>query len=416
MDRTPVIVAIGRSAVCRSRKGSFATTHPIEICNQVLRGVLDQVPQLDHNDIDDLVLGCAAHTNQCSQNMARLVVQRAELPDTVCGQTINRFCSSGLQAIATSMNEIIAGQADVVIAGGVESMSYCYGAYPDEYRDEWLNNHDVDVKGEGSAYMGMGITAENVAKKYGINREDMEKLALRSHTRAAIARKDGKLAPSIIPVKVVNPAGEEEIVKDDQGILAELDGTMKTSLEKMSGMKTCFIDEEDGGLVTAATSSQTSDAAAFAIVMTMDKANELGIKPIAKMLGYAVEGVDPKYMGLGPIEAVPVALKRAGMTMDQIDEVELNEAFASQAIACMQDLGLEAGLDDDLDPAKDKDKDIVVNPYGNAMALGHPMGATGIFLTCKMLDWLRENDKKYGIVTMCIGGGMGAAGVFERLI
>ncbi len=410
MDRTPVIVAIGRSAVCRSKKGSFATTHPIEICNQVLRGVLDQVPQLDKGEIDDLVLGCAAHVNQCSQNMAKLVVARAELPETVCAQTINRFCSSGLQAMSTAMNEILANQADVVIAGGVESMTYCYGAYPREYMDDFLVDYD-----EGSAYMGMGLTAENVAKRYGITREEMEKLALRSHTRAAIARRDGKLAPSIIPVKVVNPAGEEEIVKDDQGILAELDGTMKTSLEKMAGMKTCFVEEEAGGLVTAATSSQTSDAAAFCVIMTMDKAKELGIKPIAKMLGYAVKGVDPKYMGLGPIKAVPAALERAGMTLDQIDEIELNEAFASQAIACMRDLGLEPGLDDDLDPAKDKDKDIVVNPYGNAMALGHPMGATGIFLTCKMLDWLRENNKTYGIVTMCIGGGMGAAGVFERL-
>ena len=206
----------------------------------------------------------------------------------------------------------------------------------------------------------------------------MEEMALRSHTLAAKARDEGKLAPSIIPVKVTNPAGEEVVVDTDGGIL-------NTSLEKMAGMKTCFVPEEEGGLVTAATSSQTSDAAAFAVIMTMDKANELGIKPLAKMLGFAVAGVDAKYMGLGPIEAVPKALKRAGMTLDQIEEIELNEAFASQAIACIRDLGLNMDI---------------TNPYGNAMALGHPMGATGIFLTCKMLDYLRDNDKKYGLVTM----------------
>ena len=399
MDRSPVIVAIGRSAVCRSKKGSFANTHPIEVCNQVLRGVLAKVPALKGEDIDDLVLGCAAHVNQCSQNMAKLVAARAELPDNVCGQTINRFCSSGLQAIATSVNEINAGQADCVIAGGVESMTYCYGPYPREYMDDFLaDEHDVD-HGVGSAYMGMGITAENVAKKYGITREEMEKMALRSHTLAAKARDEGKLAPSIIPVKVINPAGEEEVVDTDQGIL-------NTTLEKMAGMKTCFIPEDEGGLVTAATSSQTSDAAAFAIIMTKEKADKLGLKPILALKGFAVKGVDPKMMGLGPIKAVPAALEAAGMTIDQIDEIELNEAFASQAIACIRDLKLEDRLDGD-NPS--------LNPYGNAMALGHPMGATGIFLTCKMYDWLKDNNKKYGMVTMCIGGGMGAAGIYERL-
>lgn len=388
MDRTPVIVAIGRSAVCRAKKGSFATTHPIEICNQVLRGVLDRVPELDKNDIEDLVLGCAAHVNQCSQNMAKLVAQRAELPETVCAQTINRFCSSGLQAMATAMNEILAGQGDVVIAGGVESMTMCYGPYPREYMDDWLVEHD-----DNSAYMGMGLTAENVAKKYGITRKEMEEMALRSHTLAGKARDEGKFAPSIIPVKVVNPKGEEEIVDTDQGIL-------NTTLEKMAGMKTCFVPEEEGGLVTAATSSQTSDAAAFCVIMTMDKAKELGIKPLAKMLGFAVAGVDPKYMGLGPIAAVPKAMKRAGMTVQDMDVIELNEAFASQAIACIRDLHFNMDI---------------TNPYGSAMALGHPMGATGIFLTCKALDYLRDNNKKYGLVTMCIGGGMGGAGVFERL-
>ena len=388
MDRTPVIVAIGRSAVQRSKKGPFAATHPIEICDQVLRGVLAQVPQLDLNDIEDLVLGCASHVNECSMNMAKLVAQRVELPESVCAQTINRFCSSGLQAMSTAMNEIIAGQGDVMIAGGVESMSKCYGPYPREQQDDFLAEYD-----EGSAYMAMGITAERVAKKYGITRVEMEELALRSHTLAAKARDEGKLAPSIIPVKTIAPNGEEVTVTVDGGIL-------NTTMEKMAGMKTCFIPEDQGGLVTAATSSQTSDAAAFCVIMTMDKANELGIKPLAKMLGYGVAGVDPKLMGLGPIAAVPKALKRAGMTLDQMEEIELNEAFASQAIACIRDLGLNMDI---------------TNPYGGAMALGHPMGATGIFLTCKMLDYLRDNDKTYGMVTMCIGGGMGAAGIFERL-
>ena len=388
MDRTPVIVAIGRSAVQRSKKGPFAATHPIEICDQVLRGVLAQVPQLDPNDIEDLVLGCASHINECSMNMAKLVAQRVQLPESVCAMTLNRFCSSGLQAMNTAMNEILAGQGDVVIAGGVESMSKCYGPYPREQMDDFLAEYD-----EGSAYMAMGITAERVAKKYGITRVEMEELALRSHTLAAKARDEGKLAPSIIPVTTIAPNGEEVTVTVDGGIL-------NTNMEKMAGMKTCFIPEDEGGLVTAATSSQTSDAAAFCVIMTMDKANELGIKPLAKMLSFAVAGVDPKLMGLGPIKAVPKALQRAGMTLDQMEEIELNEAFASQAIACIRDLGLNMDI---------------TNPYGGAMALGHPMGATGIFLTCKMLDYLRDNDKTYGMVTMCIGGGMGAAAVFERL-
>ena len=385
MDRTPVIVAIGRSAVQRSKKGPFAATHPIEICDQVLRGVLAQVPQLDPNDIEDLVLGCASHINECSMNMAKLVAQRVQLPESVCAMTLNRFCSSGLQAMNTAMNEILAGQGDVVIAGGVESMSKCYGPYPREQMDDFLAEYD-----EGSAYMAMGITAERVAKKYGITRVEMEELALRSHTLAAKARDEGKLAPSIIPVTTIAPNGEEVTVTVDGGIL-------NTNMEKMAGMKTCFIPEDEGGLVTAATSSQTSDAAAFCVIMTMDKANELGIKPLAKMLSFAVAGVDPKLMGLGPIKAVPKALQRAGMTLDQMEEIELNEAFASQAIACIRDLGLNMDI---------------TNPYGGAMALGHPMGATGIFLTCKMLDYLRDNDKTYGMVTMCIGGGMGAAAVF----
>ena len=392
MDRTPVIVSIGRSAVLRAKKQAFCKTHPVELCNQVVRGVLAKIPQLDPNDIEDLILGCSMQYDQCSQNMARLVVQRAELPNTVCGQTVNRFCASSLQTMATAMNAIEAGQGDVYIAGGVENMSMTYRPYPREYQDDWLAERDDEIGG----YMPMGITGENVAKKYDITRLDMEKLALRSHTLAAKARDEGKLAPSIIPLTVkdpFDPEGKEIVVDTDGGIL-------NTSIEKMEKMKTCFIPEEEGGRLTAALCSQVSDAASFAVIMTMDKANELGIKPIAKMLGFATAGVDGRYMGLGPIKAVPKALKRAGMTLDQMEEIELNEAFASQAIACIRELGLNMDI---------------TNPYGGAMALGHPNGATGIFLTCKCLDYLRDNNKKYGLVTMCIGGGMGGAAVFERL-
>ncbi|MCI6017808.1 MAG: thiolase family protein [Clostridiales bacterium] len=384
MNREVVIAAYGRSAVCRSRKGSFAATHPIEYSAQVLKGVLDKIPQLDRADIEDVIMGCAVQHYKTSMNIAKSVVARAELPECVAGHTINRFCSSGLQAIATAANAIAAGQGDVIVAGGVEDMTGTFEPYPAEHQDPWLNEHAP------GAYMAMGITAENIVKKYGLTREEMDQMAVESHQKAAKAQKEGKLAPSIIPVSVTDLEGNAKVVTEDEGIRPN------TTMETLATLKPCFIPEV--GTVTAATSSQTSDAAAFVVLMEAEKAKSLGIRPIAKLVSFAVAGCDATMMGLGPIYAVPKAMKRAGLTMEDMDVVELNEAFAAQAIPCIRELKMN--------PEK-------VNPYGGAMALGHPMGATGAFLTCKALDYLQDTNGKYGLVTMCIGGGMGAAGIFE---
>ncbi len=383
MSREVVVVAYGRSAVCRARKGSFAGTHPIEYSAQVLKGVLDKIPQLDRADIEDVIMGCAVQHYKTSMNIAKSVVARAELPECVSGHTINRFCSSGLQAIATAANAIAMGQGDVIVAGGVEDMSGTFEPYPEEYQDTWLNDHAP------GAYMAMGITAENIVKNRGLTREEMDQMAVESHRKAAKAQKDGKLAPSIIPVTVIDAEGNEKVVTEDEGIRPN------TSMESLAALRPCFLEN---GTVTAATSSQTSDAAAFVVLMEAEKAKSLGIKAIAKLKSFAVAGCDSTMMGLGPIYAVPKAMKRAGLTIDDMDVIELNEAFAAQAIPCIRELKM--------DPEK-------VNPYGGAMALGHPMGATGAFLTCKALDYLQDNNGKYGLVTMCIGGGMGAAGIFE---
>ncbi len=387
MNHEPVIVAYGRSPCCRSRKGGLATTNPIDYAAQTLNGVIARVPQLKPEMIDDVITGCAMAINELNMNASRLIVNRAGLPESICGQTINRFCSSGLQAIATASNAILAGQMRCVVAGGVECMTKCFSPFPDEYKNQWILENYI------GGYMSMGETAERVADAYDISRADMEQMALESHTKAAVARRDGKLAPSIVPI--LNSDGVT--VTEDDGILADAEGNLKTSLEKMAGMKPCFRDD---GKVTAATSSQTTDAAAYVIVMDAALAEELGIKPIAKLVGFSVAGCDATMMGIGPIYAIPKVMEQTGLTVEQMDVIELNEAFASQALACIRTLGLPY------------DK---VNPYGGAMALGHPMGATGAFLTGKALDYLKDNNGKYALVSMCIGGGMGAAGVFELL-
>lgn len=387
MNKEPVIVAYGRSPCCRARKGGLAGMNPVDYAAQTLKGVIAKVPQLKPEMIDDVITGCAMAINELNMNTSRLIVNRAGLPDSVCGQTINRFCSSGLQAIATASNAILAGQMKCVVAGGVECMTRCFAPYPEEYMNKWiLENYE-------GGYMTMGETAERVAEKYNISREDMEKMALESHTKAAAARKAGKLAPSIVPV--VNEKGET--ITEDDGILADAEGNLKTSMEKMAGMKPCF---RENGRVTAATSSQTTDAAAYVIVMEAEMAKELGITPIARLKGFAVAGCDATLMGIGPIYAVPKVMEQTGLTLDDMDVIEINEAFASQSLACIRTLGMDYKK---------------VNPYGGAMALGHPMGATGAFLTGKALDYLSDNNGKYGLVTMCIGGGMGAAGIIEKL-
>ena len=325
MSTQAVIAAYGRSAVCRAKKGALARSHPIDWSAQVLRGVLNRIPQLSPEEVADVVVGCAMPVRGLNLNAARLITLRAGLPDSVCAQTINRFCASGLQSIATCANAISAGQEEVMIAGGVEDMSHTFKTADPADQNPWLAAHN-----EG-AYMSMGLTAENVAKKYGITRLEMEELALRSHQKAAAAQDAGFLNRSVISVTVPGEEGGEVCVSMDEGI------RRNTTLERLAALEPCFRAD---GVVTAATSSQTSDGAAFAVLMSQEKASASGIQPVARMCSFATAGCDPRYMGLGPIYAVPKALKRAGLSLEALDVIELNEAFAAQALACIRDLGL----------------------------------------------------------------------------
>ena len=383
MLREAVIVAYGRTPTSRARKGGLANMHPVDYAAQALNGVLSKVPNLKPEMIDDVIVGCAMPTNQLNLNTARLIVNRAGLPESVTAQTINRFCSSSLQAISTAANAILAGAQDVVVAGGVESMTHCFAPYPEEFMNKWLMENYI------GAYMTMGETAERVAEKYDITREMMEQMAVESHKKADAAQKAGKLAPSIIPIEATDPEGNTFTFSQDDGIRPD------TNLEGLKGLKTVF---RENGRVTAATSSQTTDAAAFVVLMSSEKAKELGIKPLAKFVRFEVSGCDATLMGMGPVYAIEKVFEKTGLKLKDMDVIELNEAFAAQALACINELKL--------DPEK-------VNPYGGAMSLGHPMGATGAFLTGKALDYLRDNGGKYALISMCIGGGMGAACILE---
>ena len=384
-NQKAVVVAYGRSAVAKSgKKGALRQMHPVTIGGLTLKGMLEKLPQLPASEIEDVIVGCAIPERKQGYNMARLVAARAGLPDTVCGMTVNRFCSSGLQTIALAAAQIECGMADVLVAGGVESMTSC------PVNVDISDTFDPDlVASRKEEYMPMGLTAENVAARFGVTRREMEEMAVESHRRAAAAQDAGKFRDEIIPLPGVDIEGAPICFDQDQGIRRD------TNLETLAGMKPCF---KENGLVTAATSSQTSDAAAFVVLMSQNKAKELGIRPIATLEQFAVAGCAPDYMGLGPIYAVPKVLKRAGLTVADLDVVELNEAFAAQAIPCMKELGLDPEW---------------TNPNGGAMALGHPQGATGAFLTCKLLSELRRRNGTYGMVTMCIGGGMGAAGIYK---
>lgn len=379
-----VVVAYGRTAYAKARKGSFANFHPIEYGAQALNGVIARVPGLRPEEIDDVIVGCAMPYGVQGANMARLIVQRAGLPDTVTAQTVNRYCSSGLQTIATAANAIRCGEEDIIIAGGVESMSQVPMLIGIEDADPWLMEHRPEV------YLPMGMTAELVAERWNVSRADMDAMAAESHRRAIHAWEEGWFDDQIIPVTVPGPDGDIVVTKDE-GMRADC------TAESLGALKPCFKED---GVVTAATSSQMTDGAGFVVLMSAETAAKKGLKPIARLLGYSTGGVPAEVMGVGPMMAVPKVLKKTGLTMDDIDVVELNEAFASQALACIRELGM--------DPAK-------VNPWGGAMALGHPLGATGGMLTCKVLSYLKRTGGRCGMVTMCIGGGMGAAGVFELL-
>jgi len=380
--RDAVVVAYGRTPLTRAYKGAFAKTHPVEYSAQALLGVLRRVPGLDYSLIEDVIVGCAVPERYTGFNVGRLIAQRAGLPETVPGQTVNRFCSSGLQAIATAANAIMAGQMEVVVAGGVELMSEIIMVHPEEYQDVFLREQ---IPG---TYLSMGITAENVAARYGITRAEMEVMAAKSHRKAADAQTKGKFREEIIPITVETENGPATI-SADEGVRPG------TTAEGLAALKPCFKED---GIVTAATSSQMTDGASFVLLMSREKAEALGYAPIAQFLAYAVGGVAAEIMGIGPVVAVPKVMEKTGMTVNDMDIIEINEAFASQALACIRELNLPV------------DK---VNPNGGAMALGHPLGATGAVLTCKAISELKRIGGKYALITMCIGGGMGAAGIFK---
>ncbi|MED4584051.1 acetyl-CoA C-acetyltransferase [Brevibacillus choshinensis] len=391
--REAVIVAGARTAVGRAKRGSLKDVHPVDMGGAVVSDLLRRVPQLNPADIEDVIMGTATPEAEQGMNMARLVGLRAGLPTSVAGVTINRFCSSGLQSIAYAAQQIITGSADVIVAGGVESMSLL----PMTGHKVALNPTLVETKPE--AYMGMGHTAEEVAKRYNVSREDQDAFSLQSHQRATAAIASGKLQDEIVPITVKQHSFDEngklqikeKVFQVDEGPRPD------TTLEALAKLKPVFHVQ---GSVTAGNSSQTSDGAAAVLVMSAEKAAELGVEPIAKFLSFTVGGVDPDVMGIGPIVAIPKALKQAGLSIEDIDLFELNEAFASQAVAVIRELGL--------DPEK-------VNVNGGAIALGHPMGCTGAKLTISIMNELKRRGGKYGVVTMCVGGGMGAAGVFEML-
>ncbi len=380
--RDAVVVAYGRSPLTKAYKGSFAKTHPIEYGAQTLKGVIEKLTAFDPAVIDDVIVGCATPERYTGYNIGRLIAQRAGLPDSVPGQTVNRFCSSGLQTVAAAANAIMANQMDVVIAGGIEMMTDMNMLHPEEYQDALLSEQ---IPG---TYISMGLTAENVAERCGITRYEMEAIAVESHRKAAAAQAAGKFIDEIIPITIETDNGSI-VISQDEGIRPN------TNMLDLAELKTPF--KEDGA-VTAATSSQMTDGTGFIILMAREKAEELGYIPVAKFVSFAVGGVAADIMGLGPVVAVPKVMKRTGLTVDDMDVIEINEAFASQTIACIRELKLPLGK---------------INPNGGAMALGHPLGATGAVLTCKALSELKRTNGRYALITMCIGGGMGAAGIFE---
>ncbi len=391
--REAVIVAMGRSPIGKAPRGSLSKMRPESVGAQVLKGVISKVPSFDLKEIDDFIVGCAFPEGEQGVNIARIIGLKAGLPDEVPAQTVNRFCSSGLQTIATAANSIIAGQADCIMAGGIEMMS----AVPIGGNMYHPDPELIDVN--PSAYISMGLTAENVSKVYDISRAEQDLFAVESHKRALDAIEAHKFESEIIPIDAERMGKNENGKPLIESFKFTMDEGVRTGVtaESLSKLKTIFKKD---GTVTAGNASQMSDGAAFVLLMSKEKASALGLKPIAKFVSFAVAGVDPKLMGIGPIKAIPKALKIADMKLEAIELIELNEAFASQSLACIHTLGLNKEI---------------VNVNGGAIALGHPLGCTGAYLTIKLLSEMEKRNQRYGLVSMCIGGGMGAAAVFERL-
>jgi acetyl-CoA acyltransferase len=391
-SKDAVIVSAVRTPVGKAKKGGLATVRPDEMSATVIQALLQRTPNLDPAEIEDVVFGCAFPEGEQGMNIARMIALRAGLPDTVPAETINRYCSSGVQSIAHVAYMIKAGDIEVGIGGGVESMSMVpmmgYKFSPNPHFAMELPHY----------YTNMGLTAENVAVKYGISREAQDEFALKSNQKAAKAVESGLFDPELVPIDVeikeyVDGRVEKKsfTVKRDEGPRAD------TSMEALAKLKPAF---KEGGMVTAGNASQMSDGAAAVMVMSEEKAAQLGLKPLARFVSFAVGGVPPELMGIGPVAAIPKALKLAGLTLNDIDLIELNEAFAAQSLAVIRQL--------ELDESK-------VNVNGGAIALGHPLGCTGAKLTTQLIYEMGRRKSKYGMVTMCIGGGMGAAAIFENL-
>ena len=413
--REVVIASSVRTPVGRAFKGTLRATRPDELAAVAIKGALERVPQLDSKEIEDVILGCAMPEAEQGMNVARIASLRAGLPVEVSAMTINRFCSSGLQAIAMAAERIMSGGAEVIVAGGTESMSMIPMGGHKISPNPWLVDHYPD------AYLSMGLTAERLAKRCGITREESDEFSLRSHQKALAAIQAGKFDDETVPVPVSFTTGsngrtshvgagnspaqdgrgrpsprnqlkrQNIIFKVDEGPRAD------TSIEALGSLKPAFHAK---GIVTAGSSSQMSDGAAAAVVMSADRAKALGIEPLVRYVAFATAGYKPEEMGLGPVFAIPKALQMAGLKLSDIDVIELNEAFAAQSLAVIKEAGLDAER---------------VNPNGGAIALGHPLGCTGAKLTATIIRELKRRNGRYGLVTMCVGGGMGAAGIFENL-
>ena len=391
--REAVVVSAVRTAVGKAPKGTLRSTRPDDLGAVAVRGALDRVPELDAKEVEDVIIGCAMPEGEQGMNMARIVALRAQLPIESAAMTINRYCASGLQSIALAAERIRGGSAEVIVAGGAESMSFVPFGGNKVAVNPWL------VDNYPNSYLSMGLTAERVATHYGITREESDAFALASHQKALKALSEGKFEDEIVSVPVTTttmngggkPSSKTSDFKVDEGPRAD------TSAEALAKLRPAFNAK---GVVTAGNSSQTSDGAAAAVVMSAERAKALGIQPLLRFVSYAYSGCLPEEMGIGPVYAIPKALKLAGLTLDDIDVIELNEAFAAQSLAVIKTLGL--------DMAK-------VNVNGGAIALGHPLGCTGAKLTATLVRELKRSKGRYGLVTMCVGGGMGAAGIFENL-
>jgi acetyl-CoA acyltransferase len=383
-----VIVSAVRTAVGKAPKGTLRATRPDDLGAAAIQGALGRVPELDPREIEDVIIGCAMPEGEQGMNVARICSLRAGLPVESAAMTVNRYCASGLQSIALASERIRGGGADVIVAGGTESMSFV------PMGGNKVSINPTLFEKYPDSYLSMGLTAERLASHYGITREEADRFSLASHQKALAAQEAGRFQEEIVPVCVNfnGPGAQSKLeFKVDEGPRAD------TSMDALGKLKPAFHAR---GVVTAGNSSQTSDGAAAAVVMSLEKARALGLKPLARLIAYSYAGCLPEEMGVGPVYAIPKALKLAGLTLDQIELIELNEAFAVQSLSVIKLLGL--------DPAK-------INVNGGAVALGHPLGCTGAKLTATILAEMRRRNAKYGMVTMCVGGGMGAAGIFENL-